>query len=100
MSHEKIIRAATQLAAKLGYENLSRQQIADHVGCFPSQISFHVGTMKKVRDAMVQYAIDHALDGGRFNYLAVVGQALAAKHSLALKAPDTVRRAALAALVA
>jgi AcrR family transcriptional regulator len=100
MSHEKIVRAATQLAVKLGYTNMSRQQIADHVGCFPSQISFHVGTMKAVRDAIVQYAVDHALDGGRFRYIDVVAQALAAKHHLALKAPKEVKAAALTELAA
>jgi len=100
MSHEKIVRAATQLAVKLGYRNMSRQQIADYVGCFPSQISFHVGTMKTVRDAIVSYAIEHALEGGRFHYIDVVAQALAAKHHLAMKAPKEVKAAALSVLAA
>jgi len=100
MSHEKIVRAATQLAVKLGYTNMSRQQIADHVGCFPSQISFHVGTMKAVRNAIVQYAVDHALDGGRFHYADVVAQALAARHPLAVKAPKEVRAVALSVVAA
>lgn len=100
MSHEKIVRAATQLAVKMGFQNMSRQDIADHVGCFPSQISFHVGTMKAVRDAIVTYAIEHALEGGRFHYIEVVGQALAAKHPLALKAPKEVKAAALSVLAA
>lgn len=99
MSHEKIVRAATRLAIKLGFQNMSRQQIADHVGCFPSQISFHVGTMREVQDAIVQYAIDHALKSSRFHYVDVVAQALAARHPLAIRAVRTSKELSAALLV-
>lgn len=100
MSKETIVRTAAQMAVSAGFVKLTRQAIAERLSIFPSSISFHCGTMGELRAQVVQYAIDHALEGGRFHYIDVVAQALAAKHHVALKAPKEVKAAAAKLLAA
>lgn len=100
MNQETIVRTATQMAVQAGFNKITRQAIAERLGIFPSSVSFHCGRMSDLRAQIVQYAVDHALDGGRFHYIDVVAQALAAKHPVALRAPKEVKAAAAEILAA
>lgn len=100
MSKATIVRTAAQMAVSAGFDKLTRQAIAERLNIFPSSISFHCGTMTALRAQAVQYAIDRALEGGRFHYIDVVAQALAAKHPVALRAPKEVKAAAAKLLAA
>ena len=88
-----IIKTATQMAVRQGYRNLTRAAIAEKLSIFPSSVSFHCGAMSQLRDDVVAYAIEN-------EYTAVVGQALADRHPLALKAPAALRARAAKLLAA
>lgn len=93
MNKETIIKTATQLAVRVSFDKLTRAQIAAKLEIFPSSVSFHCGTMEELRAAVVAYAIAN-------EYVAVVGQALAVRHPLALKAPAKLRARAAKLLAA
>lgn len=93
MSKETIIKTATHMAVRFGFDKLTRAQIAAKLDIFPSSVSFHCGTMEELRASVVAYAIAN-------EYTAVVGQALAVRHPLALKAPAKLRARAAKLLAA
>lgn len=88
MSKAKIIEAATKLAAKIGYTNLTRSAIAEKLKIPPSSVSFHCGGMDVVRALVVQHAIDT-------ENLTVVAQALAHHNPLAMRAAAELRARAV-----
>jgi hypothetical protein len=100
MSKATIVRTATQMAVSVGFQNLTRQAIAERLDIFPSSISFHCKSMDNLRTLMVGFAIENALKPGRFHYIDVVAQALAARHPLALRAPAKVKAEAAKLLTA
>lgn len=81
------------MAVRQGYRNLTRAAIAEKLEIFPSSVSFHCGTMAQLRDGVVEFAIENG-------YTAVLGQALADRHPLALKAPAAMRARAAKLLAA
>jgi len=50
---KSILAAALKLSIAKGYNRLSRDEIAIEAGCTPSLISYHFGTMKKLRRAIL-----------------------------------------------
>lgn len=80
-----------QVANLKGYKRVTRADIADRAGIATGSVSYHYGNMKKLRDAMVTRAVEA-------ENLKVLGQALADGHSIAKKAPETLRRRAVAQL--
>lgn len=93
MSKDTIVKAATHMAIKCGYDKLTRAAIAAELDIFPSSVSFHCKSMANLRDLVVADAIERGI-------AVVVGQALAHKHPLALKAPEALRRRAAKLLAA
>ena len=93
MSKDIIVKAAAQMAVRVGYTKLTRSQIAEKLDIFPSSISFHCGTMGDLRCAVIQYAIDNEIT-------AVLCQALADRHPVALKAPKEMKARAAKMLAA
>jgi AcrR family transcriptional regulator len=93
LSKDLIVIAATKLAARHGYNRLTRHQIADYMGIVPSSISFHCGTMEKLRSLMVGHAIEKGI-------IEVLAQALADRHPLAIKAPKELKARAARLLAA
>lgn len=81
------------MAVRQGYRNITRAAIAEKLEIFPSSVSFHCGSMTLLRDCVVAYAIENG-------YTAVVGQALADRHPLALRAPAALRARAAKLLAA
>lgn len=84
----KIMKAAMELAEKHGYHAISMRQVADRAKCSRSLVDYHFGSSKAMIDAIV----DHA---ATWHNLPVLAQALIARHPIALKAPEALRKAAL-----
>lgn len=87
-----ILSTAMQLANLHGLNNVTRNMIADRAEIATGSVSYHFKDMKKLRAAMVERAIET-------ENLKILGQAIAIKHPLALKAPDELRQRAALALV-
>lgn len=81
-----------QLANLTNYRRVTRAQIAKRAGVATGSVSYHFKSMKKLQDAIVGRAVEGKV-------LKVVAQALANRHPLAVKAPEVIRKAAVALLV-
>ena len=90
---EQILNAGLHLARKHGYQNVTREQIADRLGMKSSVLHHYFGTMTKYRRALVRCAITR-------NDVTVLGQALAAGDRHAKRAPEALRRRAARAIAA
>lgn len=80
----KIISAAMQLANLCGFSNVTRDGVAAKADVACGSVTYYFKGMKKLRAAMVERAIET-------ENLTVLGQALAARHPLALAAPEALR---------
>ena len=85
-----IMEAALRVAAQNHYLKITRQQIADEANVAPTLITHYLGTMVKVRRAVMRYAVLREC-------LPVVAQGLTANDRHALKADQTLRDRALLA---
>lgn len=90
---ETILNTALKLAAKKGFRHVTRQDIASAAKVATGSVSYHFDSMRKLQAAMVTRAIE-------VKDLAVLGQALAERHPLALAAPVDLRGAAARSLMA
>lgn len=88
---DKIFAAAYEMAARIGVAAVSRNAIADKVGCSTGAVSFHHGEMRKVHTAIVKRAIED-------ENLPVLGHAIAERHHAVQgeKITDALRKRALA----
>ncbi len=86
-----ILSAAMQLANLKGFKRVSRADIAKRADVAAGSVSYHFGTMRGLRDAMVARAVESG-------NLRILAQAHAERHPLAVKAPEALRRAAAATL--
>lgn len=89
----QILTAALYLAEREGYDRITREQIAERAGVSVGLVGIYFGTMPKFRRALMRAAIQE----GR---AAVVAQGLARRDPHALKAPDSLKSKAVAALMA
>ncbi len=89
----KILTHALRLAARHGLDHVSRNDIAVSAEVATGSVSYHFENMRKLRAAIVAKAIED-------ENLIVIGQALVARHPLALKASDALKKRAAAALTA
>ena len=87
----KVLGTAMQLANLHGFGNVTRNMIADKAEIATGSVSYHFKGMKKLEAAMVERAIETG-------NLKVLGQAIARKHPLAMKAPDELKRSAVLAI--
>lgn len=70
---ERLLRYAVK-CAKLGRLNeITREQIAAGCECSEANVSYHFGTMEKVRAAVVEYAVENEV-------IEVLYQARALRH--------------------
>jgi AcrR family transcriptional regulator len=90
---DQILATAMRLAAKKGFRNVTRQDIATAAEVATGSVSYHFDTMRKLQAAMVLKAIED-------KNLPVFTQALADGHPLALRAPVELKKAAGRALSA
>ena len=80
----QLLKAALSVAQRIGYHRVTRVHIAKIVGCSPSLITVHFGTMRKLRKAIMEHAIEH---GKR----RIIAQGLMAGDSHAEKAPEEIK---------
>jgi AcrR family transcriptional regulator len=84
--HLQILDAALEAARQQGhYKLVERTHISDAAGVSAGLVSHYLGDMNRVRDAIVQHAID-------CTDLRVLAQALLAGHPVALAAPEALKR--------
>lgn len=82
-----IMRAAVATAEMIGYDKMTRDEIAEMAGCSPSLVSRYLGTMVQLRRDVMRYAVAR-------EHLRIIAQGLIAKDKHALKAGVELRRAA------
>lgn len=87
----QILHAALTLAPSVGYNRLTRAEIAEAAKVPPTLIPYHCGTMTELRRKIMREAI-------RVECLPVIAQGLAVRDPHALKAPAELRRAAVDSL--
>lgn len=87
----QILRAALKLAPRVGYNRLTREQIATEANVAPTLITHYFGTMVGLRRDIMREAV-------RVECLPVIAQGIALRDRHAQKAPDDVRQRAIATL--
>lgn len=88
----RILNAALEQAKTDGFQWITRDAVAEAAGVSPGTVNTAYGTMRELKRAVLQAAVDRGV-------LEVVAQGLADRHPIALEAPEDVRRAALAAMM-
>ena len=58
---EQILHAAIELASKVGYQVILRDEIAAIIGASPALISFHFATMEQLRSEVMRAAIEREI---------------------------------------
>lgn len=89
----RVLAAAVSLALDVGYANITRNAVADRAGVADGSVNNAFGTMEGLRDAVMRKAVD---DG----HAGIVAQGLAARHPLAVAAPQWLKDRATASLAA
>jgi AcrR family transcriptional regulator len=87
-----LLNAALKLAVKHGYQNVTRQQVAEAIDVSCSLISHHFGTMTQFRRALMRHAVT-------VGNATVVKQGIADGNAQALKAPVELRQRAIAQMM-
>lgn len=86
---DEILTVALPLAEADGYQCVTRDQIAKAAGCSGPTVQYHFGTMAQLRRDIMRQAIKREC-------LRVVAQGLASGDAQAVKAPEDLRRRAMA----
>ena len=89
---EELLKAALKLATKHGYRNVTRAMVAEACSVAESLIPYYFGTMTQFHRTLMRHAIHEG-------NATVVAQGLADGNTYARKAPDALRKAAVAELV-
>lgn len=84
----QILAAAMVEAKQQGYQNVTREAIAQRATCAPGLVSFYFGTMPELKRAIMSEAI-------RTRELRIVAQGIADGHPKAKRAPDDLKLEAL-----
>lgn len=84
---DHILNRATQLAQRNGYQQITREDVADAAQVSPSLISFHFHSMEHLRNEILRKAVAE-------ENLKIVAQGLVTGHAVALKAPLRIKKAA------
>jgi len=80
-----ILMAALDCARVIGYNKMTRREIAEYAGRAPSAVSFNGGEMPEIRDAVMELAV-------KLEDLDVLAQGLAHRHPIAVAAPGELKR--------
>lgn len=89
----RILNAAMDLAKADGYQWITRDAVAALAGVSPATVSNVFGTMRDLKRAVLREAIAR----GEHR---IVAQGLGDQHPIVMEAPEDVRKAAAATLVA
>lgn len=90
---DKILDAAMKIATRIGYKNVTRDGLAEHMGVASGTITFHIGNMRKLRREMIEKSIQD-------ENVKIFTEALVDAHPLALAAPQHLKNRAARALQA
>lgn len=88
-----IVEAAAFIAQRDGFYNFTRDAVASKADISSGLVTKHFGTMQALRRDVMRYAI-------RNGVLSIIAQGLAAQDVQAKKAPDALKKKALATLCA
>lgn len=101
---KQILDEAVRQAARVGYQHIKRQELADALGISAGLVSSYFSTMPQLKRDVMRAALATASgkDGSREVPAAVriIAQGLAAGDRLAKRAPDLVKAAARESLTA
>jgi AcrR family transcriptional regulator len=86
-----LLEVALRQAKIHGLANLTRDQIARAADVSPALVSARLGTMINLRRSVMRHAVASS-------ELRVVAEGLATRDPIALKAPEALRRSALASM--
>lgn len=90
---KRILDAALELAKGLGFEWITRDQVATAAGVSPATINNVFGTVSGMKRAVLREAIAREV-------VEIVAQGLAVRHPIALAAPTELKERAVAHMVA
>lgn len=90
--HDDILDATLRVAALVGYNRMTRDDIALAAGCSPALVSEALGTMPALRRSCMRQAVAREV-------LPVIAQGLALRDPHALRAPEELRVRAAGSLV-
>lgn len=88
---EQLLSCALELAEKIGFQNVRRQDVADSAGVTMNLINHYFSTMPQLRRAIMRAAVTRECTR-------VIAQGLAVGDKQAKKAPEALRRRAAAEL--
>lgn len=89
---KQLLDIAIELAADVGYQNVSRKMIADRANVVKSLVSAYFGSMPKLRETIMRSAIKNS-------NLKIIAQGLIAKDKIALTAPKELKLRATVSLL-
>lgn len=89
---EDILTAAVDVASSSSVRGMTREAVARHAGVSPALVSLRMGTMANLRRDVFRAAVRRRL-------LPLVAEGISAREPVCLKAPDDLKRAALATLL-
>lgn len=69
----RILVVAARLAKHSGLMNFTREAVAHQADCSPANVSYHFGTMRELRDAVVEQALT-------WGHIEILAQARLVRH--------------------
>lgn len=87
----QILEQAAVLSKSKGFTGFSSTDIAKAIGCVHPNILYHFKTMGNLRDEMMKKAIKE-------QDLTIIGQGLIARNTIAIAAPESIKKKAARAL--
>lgn len=69
----RILAVAVRLSRQNGLMMFTRETVAEQADCSEGNVSYHFGTVGKLREAVIDYAVEHEI-------IEVISQARAFKH--------------------
>lgn len=85
---DEIISAAVRRSIDVGYNKISRDDIAIAANCSPALVSQYLGTLIHMRRQIMRAAVANEV-------LEVIAQGIVMRDKHALKAPEHIRRLAI-----
>lgn len=84
LRRDQLLNVALSVAINAGYNNLTRDAIADKAGVSPSLVSTYFGTIKQLKRTVMRAAVKQSIPE-------IVAQGLVIKDTHAMKAPQELK---------
>lgn len=89
---DEILRTAVDIAKAQGFQMLTREMVAAAAGISPGLVNVYFGTVKLLKDHVMQYAVDQGVDE-------IIAVGLAMKDPVALSAPKKTKERAVKLMI-